>query len=308
MGNEKEVEKTDREILQEKFEEHRKEELAKEKPVLIEGEKVEPKETPKETPKEEIKEVPKVEEKPKPPTDLKVTPAEKGDAVAPTEKDAPAKVVKEEKVKMVPHAALHEERLRSKEIRQELEKMKSTHDSLLEEIRGLKDDREAGIGTVDDNEAKTLKLERELLELKSAFSKRTMDEQNRIIKQNQQSLNERIRLTNEELEADGIKGFNVFKAQVVEELQKLVEEDPANEHLDNPEGWKKIYKETVLPRVSSMFAEKAREEKVKEKEALAEEAKLVSSPGSAPAKEPEEEMSKEEQYIKMRRERAASST
>lgn len=245
----------------------------------------------------------KAEEKP----DLK--PTEKAPEVviadAPVKEPTTPSVEKKPDVEMVPHQALHEEREKHKSTKAELAQAREQLGTVLQDVKKLMDDKKPEFTEpIDDYEKELIRQRQEIAALKADQEKRSISEKADQENRQAQEMQKRLSDADTSLESDGFPGFRDFVPLVTAELQRLVALDSANSHLDTPEGWKKIYKESIYPKVAKLSAEKKKDEKFDEKRKLKERANLAGSPGSAPS---EEETKDEgwtyEDYIAQRRKR-----
>ena len=229
---------------------------------------------------------------------------------APAEPEAtPAAVDKKEK-KTVPIEALHEARNEMKSLKKDNQELKEQVKILLEDIRSVKAKpadapaEEEEFLTDDQKKLRTLEKEVEFIRAKDKEQEKTREAEN--IKTAQEKIGRQIREASESLEKEGYQGFTDMLPLVTVELQRLASEDrDAAIKLDNPEGWKKIFKETIFPKVSALSQKKAREEKKAGKEALKEGASLLMPSGSQPApKEDKEDDYSFDSYMKDRASRS----
>ena len=201
-------------------------------------------------------------------------------ALPPAEKKTEVTVERPaEQVKMVPHAALHEEREKHKSTKSELQRIRENYDALLGELQSIKDSApaEQPNTSTEDYDSELKKIKAELSSVKSEFQKRTEAEKIEAQRRAGQELDNKLSKTNDTLDSEGFPGFKRFAPLVSQELQRLVSEDPANIHLDNPQGWSKIYKETVYPQVEGMFVAKTKDKKMDDKRKAKEDANLTGS-------------------------------
>lgn len=81
---------------------------------------------------------------------------------------------------------------------------------------------------------------------------------------------------------EGFPGFTFLSGRVSDELTKLVNEDSDNAYLNNPDGWKKIYKERVFPAVKGLFSDMSKKTVMDGKVAAKTGVALAGSHGQAP--------------------------
>lgn len=225
--------------------------------------------------------------------------AEKPEEEAKAEPETTPEVVDEEKKKKtVPIEALHEARMNEKAAKKRAQELEEQVKVLLEDIRSVKskpakDDAPAGDEeylTDDQKKLRSLEKEVESIRAKDKENEKTRESEN--IKKAQEKIGEQLREASSSLEKEGFAGFTDMLPLVTAELQRIAAEDRDEAvKLDNPEGWKKIFKETIFPKVAALSQKRAREEKIKGKEDLKKDASLLLPKGSqaAPKEDDEEE-------------------
>lgn len=200
---------------------------------------------------------------------------------------------KGEEQRMVPLEALHESREKLKAKEKELSDIKEQNTILLKDLRELMtkpkgESEEAPV--ITDYDKKLVELENELKVLREKDKQRdqlTVEEQR---KQAQQQFKQTVDSTEKVLETEGFHGFKQFLPLVTAELFKMAETDKElAASMDNPEGWKKIFKEIVHPQISGFSQKKNLDDKTKEKEALKEGASLLMPAGNPPPATPQKE-------------------
>lgn len=229
-------------------------------------------------------------------------------AKAEPEKKAPAAADEKKEEKTVPLAALHEAREEMKSLKNDNKELQEQVKVLLKDLRELSE-KPKGEETkpedeefLTDEQKKLRTLENEIKELREKDKQRDQLTEAEKTKRGQETLKAQLAETNLALEKDGFKGFSKFMPMVVAELQRLAADDrEAAAKLDNPEGWKKIFKESVFPEVTSLNGDKSKQDKTKEKEDLKTGASLL-QPGSSAAasKEDSEDDYSYDQYMKDR--------
>jgi hypothetical protein len=214
--------------------------------------------------------------------------------------------------KMVPLAALHEERKKRQDLTGEVKVLSDRVTQLLEDNTKLLDriapkDTDADYESPDDDEldAHDRQVQKELKELKE-FKKGQEDE--RELKRNEEiraQFEKAVVEVSKELSKEGLHGFDAFGIHMVAQKlrEKMVElgKDEAIKEYDHPEGWKKLYKEEIWPDFSKKFSvglvetEVDRGKKIENKK----KAKLPNRPkGPAPAEEgkKDEDLTQEEMF------------
>src|SRR3990167_4397047 len=204
-------------------------------------------------------------------------------AEAPAPEEAAIEEKKKEETKTVPYDALHEEREKRKLAQaksRELEEKIKALEAQAASSRPVEQDNEY----LTDEEKKLRDLERSLAELKAKEEARERENRQSQERTLREQLEKNLADTDKALAAEGLPGFQFLSGRVADELNKLVAEDPDNSYLDNPEGWKKIYREKVFPSVKGIFVQANKQDLMDGKKAAKEGAALAGSPGSSPKK------------------------
>lgn len=213
--------------------------------------------------------------------------------------------VKEEKT--VPYGALKEEREKRKALQRDNEELQKRLQSVLTDfqtyVHGGKDKPEEQAEVIEDYDKEIIELKNlvkrqaeEITALKGTYQS---DQQQKAKNEFQQRLN----AVDADLLKEGYPGFNQFIGHVQQELQRIAEDDHDEAvKLDNPEGWKKIYKERVFNNLASLFVKKSEDDKKQAKEQAKKDAQsVVLTPGKIQtSSEPSQEESYEE-YANYRR-------
>lgn len=252
------------------------------------------------------------------------------DAEAATEKadgdeeltdDKPEKEDKEDDEKTVPHGAFHEEREKRKKFQKKVE----TQGTEITELQGqvaelIKDntafmeqgkkaeadqtDLEALVEEGDFDEVlktslkRNRELEARLARLEDQDTKRMKHDHAEAVDRESERYNSTVSTLNSDLEAEGFPGFDMFVDKMNDELNLMIEDDPDNVSLNNNEGYKKIYKERVFPKVSKMFTGQHKETTFDKKRELKKKANLGNggSKPSTPKKESDAGKSSKQLY------------
>lgn len=187
--------------------------------------------------------------------------------------------------------SLHEERERRKDLSRKVREMETREVDYLKDLKNLAveveklknnrspdEDADDNWSTPEQREIATLK--REIADLKKSDKTRSQKEAEAVQVTKQRELHKIYTTVDKELEADGFPGFYFMRMAVGDELAKIFDDDPDSiEEYDNPEGWKKIYKEKIFPTVSSKFIKKQQRELVETKQQRKVKGNLVSSHG-----------------------------
>jgi hypothetical protein len=251
-------------------------------------------------PKEEPKEEPKVEE-PKP----EQTPAESEKKEEPKPEVKPEAKKEEKKDKFVPYDALHSERMKRKAEADRANQEARRRQELELELARLKQQPEPEFQTESDK--KLYEMEVKLQAIENIEKQRLEREAKQREESIKTDLENRVDKTAKDLADEGYPGLKRHIGEVHSKLRQMVAEGYEEEAiaLDNPTGWKKIYREEVYPEIAKEFQEAFKKQSVESKVELKKQAGLVSSPGKTePKPKSEEDMSEEEmkaEYMKMRR-------
>ena len=198
----------------------------------------------------------------------------------------PETVEKEKEVKTVPYDALHEEREKRKFTQKKLRDVEERLNQVINENRLLNESliakpdnpKEVVEGNYfDDPLIKNLQSEIKILKQQEANRGEKVRQQEQ--QNSSQRLFQKIRDIDAELEKEGYPVFGLMLNSVKSELQALIKEDPENDYLDTPDGWKKVYKEKVFPQIKNKFITETNKESILSKEKLKREAQLAGSAG-----------------------------
>lgn len=220
--------------------------------------------------------------------------------------------IKDKEQKTVPLDALHEEREKRKFLRKQNEELEAKNAEISEQLHQVlqdlkkKSESEGSDEFMTEEDEKVNALKSDIEELKMERQKRIEKENSDAVQSAQTELQNSIKRTAEELKDEGFPGFEFLADRVGAEILNLIAEDPDNAYLQNPDGWKKVYKERVFPPVKQLFAEKEKSEILDAKKEAKKGASLVTSPG-APDKKPEKDESQDwtyADYIASRKERS----
>lgn len=215
-------------------------------------------------------------------------------AAKPTEPTAPDRSG-EEDTRKVPLKALQEAREEMKSLKKELTDLRDQNKILLNDLKDKfeKSNMSDSEPVISDYDKELLQLRKEIKELREKDSDRDKVSEAEKQRQAQEKMKADLRQTHTDLEKEGFEGFEEFVPLVAAELQRRAAADPDDAvQLDNPEGWKKIFKTVVYPKIMARSKQKATEDKIKEKEELKKDAGLL-MPGGAPPVAPTQ---KEEEY------------
>ena len=228
----------------------------------------------------------------------------------------------EEEEKTVPYGALHAEREKRKEIQKIVGKLEGQVAELIADNKAFMEqgkkadidetDLEALVdeGNFDDVLKLALKQNKEMKvrmsKLENNEGKRTQADEQTAHEAKQDKAAKHISKLTKTLEEEGFPGLDMFVPEVNKELDRLVEDDPDNESLDNDEGYKKIYREHVFPKFKKMFAGQEKADTFEKKRNLKKKANIGGG-GKADPKTKEKdvnELSNDEMYADYKKQRA----
>ncbi|MFA6336041.1 MAG: hypothetical protein WCX48_10940, partial [Bacteroidales bacterium] len=168
------------------------------------------------------------------------------------------KEVKEEKT--VPYGALKEEREKRKAAQKQIDELQDRLQNVLSDFQNYvkKDSRQPEEPAVIED------YDKEIIDLKKVVQRQTdelkalrgnfQSEQQKMAKA---EFDKRLDAVDSDLLKEGYPGFNQFIGHVKQVLSQIAEEDMDEaKSLDNPEGWKRIYKERVFDNLSTIFTKK----------------------------------------------------
>lgn len=250
-------------------------------------------------------ELPKAEETPAEPAPVEPekkteTPAEDTTEPEPSEEEKKKEQEKENNLKK----ALDEERAKRKRLREEKEALEAR----IREFESKQEPPKEPEPITDyDAELNAVKSKLRSIELMEA--RREQDAKAAAIREQQEQLTNMKKKTAKELADEGFAGFEYMAGSVTEYLVDLVRNGDADEarSLDNPEGWKKIFKEKIYPEFHKQHEESSRKRVLEDKKNLKKEANLNTSAGKAPQKKEDDNPEtwsterKNQEYLKLRR-------
>lgn len=207
-------------------------------------------------------------------TDKTLSEEEKIAGASPEEEEAVKEDTETEgkEEKTVPLSALHEEREKRKSLSLKVSELENQLRDVLQDYKArFEVDQKETEEELDD----VGQLRKELEDMKKWRKDREVQSLQQQIEGKRQNLNKQIGDTNEALEKEGYPGFDIAISAVTRELQRLVTEDPENAYLDKPEGWKKIYREKVFPKLRASFIKEHKEKIMDEKKELKKDAGLI---------------------------------
>lgn len=254
---------------------------------------------------EKVKEPEQKSEQPPVETEKKVLePEPKKEEVAEVKKEEPKKEDKKEK--FVPYDALHAERMKRKA---ETDRAKAAEDraKALEETLAKIKQTEPEPEFITDSDRKLYEMEVKLKAIEMLEQNRHQREAEQKQRDLMGQLTTNIDRTDKDLSEEGYPGFGEAIGSVQKKLQQMATEIGEEDALllDNPAGWKKIYKEEIYPVMFEKFKTAIQKQSVDGKIELKKQAGLVSSPGKAEPKPKSDDDKSEDEiradYLAMRK-------
>ena len=164
--------------------------------------------------------------------------------------------------------ALREERAKRRQIKVDYESKLAEKESQLNELLQtmksyITPTKEEEV-VVGDYEEEIKRLKMEIQDIKTWKTSTDETTKNLEKEKNYKELMGRVEKVGKELDDEGHPGFPRFISLVTDELSKLP--DNLRKEMDNEEGWKEIYKNTVFPSIKSIFQSVTKDEKFKVKD------------------------------------------
>lgn len=230
----------------------------------------------------------------------------------PAQEPVVEKPKKEDHQPTVPLDALHKEREKRKEAQAKVKELESQLSTVLKDLKELTEKQKSVEGeSISDYETEIRNLKKEIVGLRSELSSYRKETDTRETQRQMATVKQNLERTAQELKDAGFPLFIEMQHLVVDEILKKVNEDPDNRddiirEFDNPDGWKRIYKETVFPRINSFFVPKNKEAEKNDKIEAKKEARLSGGPGAKVEPDKKEDSWSYEDYLKERKGRALS--
>jgi hypothetical protein len=230
---------------------------------------------------------------------------ETGTVTEPTE-PVQATDKKPEEIKTVPYGALHEERMKRKDLQREKDDLAAKINQLMEDNVKLmtkgKEAPENEYEPVYKNELNELRTEN--LALKSKIGAIEQRFQTEDFRKRNDEIQRMIDRVDQEEATAGRPGFKQYGWNIVAtEINKIAQEDPElAETYRNPDGWKLLHAKK-FPEIRSVYVAQDKKELFDQKKQAKTDAGLVTTTGKIPEKIAPEQKSMKEQwddYIKMR--------
>lgn len=202
------------------------------------------------------------------------------------EPEVPAEPKKEEKPqeKFVPKQALDEERSKRK-------KLKEERDALEAKLRQYEKQpvAETEVEPITDYDKELHDIKRKLKTFEAMEAQREELAKQEQARREHETREQRISRADIDLAEEGYPGFKFMVGAVATKLQEIYESNPDEAAaFDNPDGWKKIFKESVYPEFKRHQEEINKKVSLEKKVELKKEANLATSTGKAPQKKEED--------------------
>lgn len=210
---------------------------------------------------------------------------------------------KPEDVRTVPYGALHEERMKRKDLQREVDDVKAKMNQLIEDNVKLmskgKEPSEDEYEPVYKGELNELRAEN--FRLKSKIEAVENRFQSDDIRKKADEVKNMMDKVDQEESASGRPGFSKIGWRLVlDEINEVAKTDPElAETYRTPDGWKLIHAKK-FPEVQAIYIAQAKKEVFDQKKQAKTGAELVTATGKAPVKEAPEKEWKWDDYLKMR--------
>lgn len=190
----------------------------------------------------------------------------------------------------VPYGALKEERTKRQALQGQVTELESQVRTLIEDnktfmeqgkkaetdqsnLESLLEDGDFD-GALKESLKETTELKKRFDRLEKHDQERTDGDKVKEQSRTNERIENRIKTIDSELEKEGFPGFDMFVDKMNAELDRMIQDDSDNVSLNNDEGFKKIYKENVYPKIKSLFVKQDREDTMDSKRKLKEKANL----------------------------------
>jgi hypothetical protein len=217
--------------------------------------------------------------------------------------------------KTVPLGALHEERQKRKESQAKVVELEQQVKELAQQVKS-KPKEEGEEEYIEDYDAELIKLRKDNESLRKKVdgieAKGTQSEAEKA----QTAFLAKVDKVGKELTEEGFNGFSDCTPMLRQHIQNLISKEPDPQEyiagrklldIDNPEGWKKIYKEEIYPSIEKIINQKKSEDIIDERIARKKKAALSGNSGGKPVqtkkKDDVNELSQKEMhegYMQMR--------
>ncbi len=209
--------------------------------------------------------------------------------------------------------ALHEEREKRKAASARNKELERQLQTVLQDVKRLMDEKEKPpTEAIEDYEKEILDLKKTLRELGSKVDSHESTEAEKFNRQKKLDIDMKIKQADEDLEKEGFPLFSEMVDKVTKEIVKLrdAEETPEGQMVivkeyDNPEGWKKLYKEKIFPYLYGKLSKRQKADTDAKKIEAKKEAQLTGSPGQKPKTDDEEKPWSYDDYLTLRTKNSA---
>jgi hypothetical protein len=221
-----------------------------------------------------------------------------------------AKVEKSSAPKMVPEAALHEERekrkaktLENRQLAESLANAEKSRAELEQRVKDLESQVRGDVPEHKDDEI-TKQLAEENKKLKEEKQKAEAERQKAARTASDTAMAEKIKAADAQLASEGFPGFQHFTVDVHNAIVAKIQAGELDEKDVNEALWSKVYKEEVYMAKKAIFDAQVKQEKLNAKLKAKKDANLSNKPGEAPhAREEEDKDAPQtpESYMKFRK-------
>ncbi len=252
-------------------------------------------------------ETPEIGKEVEKPTEVVLEP-KKEETVPVTELTEPVQATgkKPEDVRTVPYGALHEERMKRKDLQREVDDAKAKMNQLMEDnVKLMSKGKEPSgdeyepvyKGELNELRAENFRLKSKIEAVENRF-------QSDDIRKKEDEAKKMIDKVDQEESASGRPGFSKIGWRLVlDEINEVAKTDPElADTYRTPDGWKLIHAKK-FPEAQAIYVAQAKKEVFDQKKQAKTGAELVTATGKAPVKEAPEQKSVKEQwddYLKMR--------
>lgn len=214
-----------------------------------------------------------------------------------------AEVQKEQEKEHNLKKALDEERIKRKRLKEE-------KDALEIRIREFESKQETPKepDPITDYDAELNAVKTKLRSIELMEARREEFARQEAIRSESAKLQSMVDSVHKDLLEEGYAGFKRMAGEVTRELMELAKTDPDEaQSMDNPDGWKKIFKEKIYPDFHKEVEETTRKRTLDDKKNLKKDVNLNTSSGKAPKKVDDDdpdtwsEDKKRQEYLKTRR-------
>ena len=223
------------------------------------------------------------------------------------EEESPEEESEEKKQKkMVALEALHESRAQTKEAKDRINTLES---QLSEVISGYKEAMAPKVAPIpevaddepiDDIDSVVRQLVKRVQQTEAGQADTVKKQEETAQEVRAKAINAQIAKADAELSQEGFPGFSEMEYKVADEMRAISDDDERAAAFNDPEEWKRIYKEKTYPTYSGIFAKKARKDKFDQKKVNAENASLNGGSRKVKKAAKKEKSNNYSDYLEMR--------